>query len=361
MRGLPFVVPGGISVRMSDIPLPHVSSEIAAAADAQPRRHSVPDDGSLRFTWEARPPRLVLAGDIDLNSHTALIAALTLATAAGGTGQVHIDMAQVQFCDVAGLRIILGGGDGQQPAAGQARLHNLPPHVHKLLNLLAGDSAPALASGHAGTSTGPPGQAARPRNDGSAPAPPSTLREPAHRRRLRHKLGPDVSRASSRSRDQLYPAATARIPVSHWAARGAAGVPVPDGTFPVEIIQGVPVVAAPAEIDITSAETLRAALLTAAASGHGTLVVDMTRTRFCDPAGLHTLIAAHKRARAERGQLRLVIPRAPVLRVFALTGVDRVIPNFTTGAEALAPPPATANSRRHPRPQGVARAEDQPV
>ena len=120
---------------------------------------------------------------------------------------------------------------------------------------------------------------------------------------------------------------------------------MPDDKFAVNVVQGVPVVAAPAEIDITNAQGLRSALLTAAANGHGTLVVDMTRTRFCDSAGLHTLIAAHKRARAEGGEVRLVIPRTPVLRVLALTGMDRVIPNFTTLAGALAQPAATANGR----------------
>ena len=36
---------------------------------------------------------------------------------------------------------------------------------------------------------------------------------------------------------------------------------MPEDTFPVEVVQGVPVVAAPEEIDITNAEALRAALL----------------------------------------------------------------------------------------------------
>ena len=48
---------------------------------------------------------------------------------------------------------------------------------------------------------------------------------------------------------------------------------------------GVPVVTAPAEIDITNAEQLRAALLNSAARGHATVVLDMTHTRFCDCAG----------------------------------------------------------------------------
>ena len=118
---------------------------------------------------------------------------------------------------------------------------------------------------------------------------------------------------------------------------------MPDGSFPVQIVEGMPVVAAPEEIDITNAEALRAALLEAAVNGHDTLVVDMTRTQFCDSSGLHTLIAAHRRAEAEGREVLLVIPSTAVLRVFALTGMDRVIPNFTSLPEALTRTTATAN------------------
>ena len=109
-----------------------------------------------------------------------------------------------------------------------------------------------------------------------------------------------------------------------------------DGRFPIEVVNGVPVAAAPEEIDITNAQELRAVLLEAAAHGHGTVVADLTRTRFCDSSGLHTLLAAHKRAQAEGGELLLVIPSPAVLRVFAITTVDRMIPNFTSLDEALA-------------------------
>ena len=109
-----------------------------------------------------------------------------------------------------------------------------------------------------------------------------------------------------------------------------------DSSFPVATAEGVAVVAAPEEIDATNAEALRLALLKAAADGRGTFVVDMTRTRFCDSAGLHTLLTAHKRAKAEDGEILLVIPSTAVLRVFAITGADRMIPNFTSLAEALA-------------------------
>jgi anti-sigma B factor antagonist len=122
-----------------------------------------------------------------------------------------------------------------------------------------------------------------------------------------------------------------------------------DGGFSVELVNGVSVVAAPEEIDITNAPELRSALLEAAAHGPGTLVADMTRTRFCDSSGLHTLLAAHRRAQAEGGELLLVIPSTPVLRVFAITGIDHMIPNFTTLDEALAhTSPNGLNGRRRP-------------
>lgn len=122
-----------------------------------------------------------------------------------------------------------------------------------------------------------------------------------------------------------------------------------DDRFPVEMVSGVPVVTAPEEIDITNAPELRSALLQAAANGSGTVVTDMTRTRFCDSSGLHTLLAAQKRAQAEGGELLLVIPSTAVLRVFAITGIDRMIANFTSLDGALAQTsPSGSNGHRRP-------------
>ena len=117
---------------------------------------------------------------------------------------------------------------------------------------------------------------------------------------------------------------------------------MPDAGFSVEMIRGVPVVATPEDIDITNAAGLRAALLQSAPLGTGALVVDMTRTQFCDTAGLHALVAAHKRARANGGRVLLVLPDATILRIFAITGLDHVLPNFPSLEEALAASAADA-------------------
>jgi anti-sigma B factor antagonist len=113
--------------------------------------------------------------------------------------------------------------------------------------------------------------------------------------------------------------------------------------YPIEMVNGVPVVTAPEEIDISNADGLDAVLREAAADGHAMFVVDLTRTQFCDSAGLGALARAHNRARANRGELRLVKPTsASVLHVLAITGIDQVIPNFPSLYEAVEPAPATA-------------------
>ena len=113
---------------------------------------------------------------------------------------------------------------------------------------------------------------------------------------------------------------------------------MPAVSYPIQVIRGVPVVVAPEEIDIANAGWLRSVLLQAADRGNGRFVVDLTRTQFCASSGIGVLVRAHKRALAEGGELRLVIPA--VLRKFALTGIDRVIPSFAGLDEALQPAPA---------------------
>ena len=84
----------------------------------------------------------------------------------------------------------------------------------------------------------------------------------------------------------------------------------------------------------------------AAADGHGTLVLDMTRTRFCDSAGIHTLLAVHQRAQSEGGELRLVIPDLSAVRIFTITGVSRVIPSVSSLEEATRGPLNGSNGHR---------------
>lgn len=110
---------------------------------------------------------------------------------------------------------------------------------------------------------------------------------------------------------------------------------MPETSFPVEVIEGVPVVTAPEEIDLANAALLQKVLAEAAGPGQVLVVVDMSRTRFCDSAGLNALVAANRRARAEGSEVRLVVTSESVTRIVELTGVDRVIPIYASLEEAL--------------------------
>jgi anti-sigma B factor antagonist len=109
-----------------------------------------------------------------------------------------------------------------------------------------------------------------------------------------------------------------------------------DPRNPVVMIGGVPVVEAPQEIDVANAKPFREILVQAACREHAPVVVNMTGTRFCDSSGVKALLSAQKHAVADGGELLLVIPPgAPLLRIFALTGIDRLIPHLADLNEAL--------------------------
>jgi anti-anti-sigma factor len=123
------------------------------------------------------------------------------------------------------------------------------------------------------------------------------------------------------------------------------------GEYPFQMIGGVPVVTAPAEVDATNAAGLRAILLEWQARGHTTVVVDLTGTQFCDSAGLSELVWAHKRAVADGGGLRLVMTGdGAVVRIVTVTGLDRLIPRYVTVKQALGQAPAAASRPLHPGP-----------
>jgi anti-sigma B factor antagonist len=113
----------------------------------------------------------------------------------------------------------------------------------------------------------------------------------------------------------------------------------PDLASSTEIVAGVPVVTAPAAIDISNGSLLRAILLRASAGGHPTVVLDLRATDFCDSAGLSVLVRAHRRALAEGGELRLVVTTPQVARILEVTGLDRWLPCYASLTEAVAPGP----------------------
>jgi anti-sigma B factor antagonist len=108
--------------------------------------------------------------------------------------------------------------------------------------------------------------------------------------------------------------------------------------FPVLWIGQVAVVTLPAEVDVTNADRVREDLLSVLNQGAVLLVADMSRTTFCDSAGVSALVRTFRRASASASGLRLVVSTPAVQRVLSITGVDRLLDVFPSVAASMAGP-----------------------
>lgn len=97
---------------------------------------------------------------------------------------------------------------------------------------------------------------------------------------------------------------------------------------------GQTVITVTGELDLASAERLRAQV--ASAETGASVVLDLVAVDFCDSSGLRALLDADLQIRADGGRLRLAAPGAALLRLFELTGVDGFLSVFPTLEEALA-------------------------
>ena len=102
----------------------------------------------------------------------------------------------------------------------------------------------------------------------------------------------------------------------------------------------VAVVTLPAEIDVSSADQVRADLFAVVAQDASLVIADMSATTFCDSAGVTALVRAARKANASCTGLRLATSAAAVTRVLAITGVDRLIEIYPSVAAAMADPGA---------------------
>ena len=100
------------------------------------------------------------------------------------------------------------------------------------------------------------------------------------------------------------------------------------------------------DADLHAAPELRERLRGAIDDGATTLVVDLSETSFLDSTSLGVLLGAMKRLREQDGQIRLVVPRPEVRRIFEITLLDRIFPLHETQEEALAEPSDQARLAR---------------
>jgi anti-sigma B factor antagonist len=96
------------------------------------------------------------------------------------------------------------------------------------------------------------------------------------------------------------------------------------------------VVAVAGEIDVYTSPRLRERLVTLVNGGATAIVVDLEQVDFIDSTGLGVLVGVLKRLRARGGTMSVVCRQEGLLRVFRITGLDKVFAIHDTVADAAA-------------------------
>jgi ABC-type transporter Mla MlaB component len=96
------------------------------------------DDGVLRIT-RIPGPGYALAGEIDESTVGGLSG--KLAEVAADLDEVQLDLAALDYSDLAGLRVIVQlAADGRRHVV----LHHVPPHLRAIMVIVGWDSAPGV-------------------------------------------------------------------------------------------------------------------------------------------------------------------------------------------------------------------------
>ncbi len=90
------------------------------------------------------------------------------------------------------------------------------------------------------------------------------------------------------------------------------------------------------EIDVYTAPQLRERLISLVDDGARWIVVDLSRVEFLDSTGLGVLVGALKRLRGAGGGLSLVCAHERLLKIFRITGLDRVFTLYDSVDAAVA-------------------------
>lgn len=90
------------------------------------------------------------------------------------------------------------------------------------------------------------------------------------------------------------------------------------------------------EVDVYTAPKLRESIVNAVDKGHTRLIVDVEQVDFLDSTGLGVLVGSLKRVRAEGGSLDIVCTHERILKIFDITGLDKVFGLHTSVDAAIA-------------------------
>ena len=99
--------------------------------------------------------------------------------------------------------------------------------------------------------------------------------------------------------------------------------------------RGTHIVSVRGEVDLATAPEFDRALRALPEESVGSVIVDLTDCSFMDSTGLHLLTRTQHRLRRSGGHVAVVTANRSVLRVFGITGLDKLFAIYPSRADAL--------------------------
>ena len=103
----------------------------------------------------------------------------------------------------------------------------------------------------------------------------------------------------------------------------------------VERREGYAILSPQGEIDFATGPQLKDAITEALVGGDVNLIIDLLAVDFIESTGLGALIGGRRRAYALKGSLSLVCTEQQMLKIFRITGLDKVFTIHDTVDEAV--------------------------
>ncbi|WUI01167.1 STAS domain-containing protein [Spirillospora sp. NBC_00431] len=101
------------------------------------------DTALLRIAAATVTPRLAMSGEIDVSNAGDVTRALAAARDRAA-GDVHVDLTDVDFVDVAGLRAFTLAARGLSESGRLLVLHAVSPHIDRLFATIGWSTTPGL-------------------------------------------------------------------------------------------------------------------------------------------------------------------------------------------------------------------------
>jgi len=98
-------------------------------------------DKQLVVTPTLTPVGLQFAGEIDMTNSHAVVRSLI--TAFPTTGDPHLDLTALIFCDISGIRALVDAAEGLG-AGRHLLLHGLPPQIENVIRVTGWSDLPSL-------------------------------------------------------------------------------------------------------------------------------------------------------------------------------------------------------------------------